>query len=113
MAYARLKPATTSADLVLPIRIRDRVTKELVDLVGSTITVAVQARDRGGAVLSASTADGRVTMPELGVFVIRFPKAALSVLRPGTYDIGCTIERDGDTRQLFVGQLPLQNGVVL
>lgn len=100
-----------------------------IDLTGCTIQVAIRAQfapylyDYGrwpgtntgwtsGARLLATTADGSITIPDLGVFVFQFTEAQIASLCPGLYDIACNIARDGEAAQLILGQLPILDGVV-
>lgn len=100
-----------------------------LDLTGCTIQVAIRAQfapflyDYGrwpgtsgtwisGTRLLATTADGTITIPDLGVFIFVFTEQQISSLCPGLYDIACNIARDGEAAQLILGQLPILDGVV-
>lgn len=62
--------------------------------------------------LVASTDDGTVTIPDLGVFFFNFTFTQIASLRPAIYDVGATVTRDGEEVELLLGQLPVLDGVV-
>lgn len=70
--------------------------------------------DGGGPVLSASMTDGRIVILDLGVFQVSFTLTDMRSLCPGTYVVACVYtSADGlDTRQLFIGRLPVLSGYI-
>ncbi len=126
---ATLPPLTNRESWTQIIALTDADTGDPVDLTGATIQFEVRpARHHhntsgyggfyggdgvgDGPILSATTANGAITVLDTGVFQAYFSETQMRGLRPGTYDVGCTISRDVDTRQVLVGHLPILNGVV-
>jgi hypothetical protein len=69
---------------------------------------------QGWSRLMASTANGKITYPDVGVFRWAFSRDEMHGLEPGTYRTGLTITNDDGTQttQLSVGPLPIVDGVV-
>lgn len=92
----------------------------LIDLTDAVIVLEVRAKraiddydtNITNAILSATTANGKITLQGTGVFRFSFTKSEMNTLCAGTYDIGVTVERDGETDQVLIGQLPLLDGIV-
>lgn len=74
--------------------------------------IELQVRDRCDApVLTVSTDDGTITRPTSGQFQWRIPKERMSGLCIGTtYRVGCRITLDGQTTNLFTGDLAYIDG---
>lgn len=53
-----------------------------------------------------------ITLIATGIVQVRIPAFILQRLRPRTYDIGMVIFDGSDTRELFVGKLPVTGGIV-
>jgi hypothetical protein len=72
------------------------------------------ARAKNGAQLEASTANGKLTIVDLGTFRWFFTRTDMQGLCPGTCDTGLTLTNDDGTQtvQLSVGPLPIVDGVV-
>lgn len=101
-----------------------------IDLTGSTIQVAICGQvspyfyDYGHWPVSpnfgawgyprllATTADGTVTIPEIGVFIFTFTPAQIATLCPGQYVVACNMARDGETIQPILGTMSVLDGVV-
>jgi hypothetical protein len=64
--------------------------------------------------LTASTANGKITIVALGIFRVFFTLAEMKGLCTGTYQTGLTVTNDDGTQteQLTVGPLPIIDGVV-
>lgn len=62
--------------------------------------------------LLATTDDGSVTIPDLGVFIFTFTPQQIASLPSGEYAVGCNMSRNGETVQLLLGNLPVLDGVV-
>ena len=65
----------------------------------------------GSTVLTASTADGTVTVNSDDALEWRFTAAQMATLHDGTYAVGCLATKDGQTVQLFLGTLPVIQGL--
>jgi len=95
-----------------------------VDLTGCSLVFQISDQDRGSfgggfwcestPRLLASTANGKITIVDIGVFVWSFTLQEMRTLQPGTYQTGLTITNDDGTQteQLSVGPLPIISGVV-
>jgi hypothetical protein len=100
-----------------------------IDLTGWTIQVAIRSCPYpnrtgdywptafafgfdGAQRLLATTADGSVTIPTLGVFIFTFTPAQIASLCPGHYVFAANIASDGEAVQLWLGELPVLDGVV-
>jgi hypothetical protein len=81
-----------------------------VDLTGATIVFCVRDKE-GSAVIDASTDDGKITISTT-TFTVLIGKSEFSSLDPKDYSVGCTIELDDFTDQLFVGTWTIYDGVV-
>lgn len=63
-------------------------------------------------ILKASLAAGTIFVTDLGTLEIRIPESTFKTLRSGTYGIGMTMTDSVNTRQLFIGRLPVGWGMV-
>jgi hypothetical protein len=70
--------------------------------------------DRPSGSLTASTANGKLTVIDIGKFQWFFTLQDMRSLCAGTYDTGLTLTNDDGTQtvQLSVGPLPIVDGVV-
>jgi len=112
MFKAILDTITTSGDLILSIQMSDSETGELLDLTGATFDFALQ-RGVSTAILTGSTADGHITNPATGIVHVQFLESELNDLEVGTYNAGMTIHRDGFSQTLFLGTVPVLDGVAI
>jgi hypothetical protein len=85
-----------------------------IDISTCSMVFAVNEKNRGGQRLLASTANGKITYPGLGVFRWFFTEGEMNGLCAGTYATGLTLTNDDGTQtvQLSVGSLPIVDGVV-
>lgn len=86
----------------------------LVDITGYPIVFQITEKD-GTPVMTASTANGKITVISTGVFQWFFTVTDMRGLWDSqTYQIGMTITSpDGsETQQLAVGYLPIVDGIV-
>ena len=63
------------------------------------------------ALLTASTADGTVTINAQSAIEWRFTAAQMSGLPHGAYSVGCLATKAGQTVQIFIGVLPVIQGI--
>jgi hypothetical protein len=84
-----------------------------IDISACSMVFAVREK-RGGQRLVASTDNGKITYPSMGVFRWFFTESEMNGLCSGTYDTGLTLTNDDGTQtvQLSVGSLPIVDGVV-
>lgn len=87
--------------------IRDASTNEDLDLSIYTWTFEILEPGSTCVRLTASTANGKFTTPELGVFQFSFTDGEMRSLCPKTYDTRLTMELDDQSAALSVGPLPV------
>jgi hypothetical protein len=112
-----LDAASNRADLRFQVELFDPQTNDFVDFTGSTINVALQPQQQQTLptpTLTGTNLDGHVTIIGLGVFEVHFTRAEMTQFQAGTINVGITFlyALDGNTYQLFSGQLPVLDGVV-
>ena len=107
-----LDPVSTRAGWTQLFEIVDQDTGEPVDLTGASIVVEVRHPHRGAVVLSATSANGKVSLVDVGTIQLSIAPAETQCLAPGSYDVGATIALNGETRQLIIGSLPIVDGIV-
>ena len=80
----------------------------------SLCSMVFAIRNKNGAMLEASTDNGKLTIVDLGRFRWFFTLDEMRSLCVGTYDTGLTLTNDDGTQtvQLSVGPLPIVDGVV-
>ena len=87
--------------------IRDANTNEDLDLSIYTWTFEILEPNTTCVRLTASTADGNFTTPDLGVFQFTFTDAEMGTLCAKTYDTRLTMELDDQSQAVSVGPLPV------
>jgi hypothetical protein len=115
MYTGHLPAASNRADLLFQVELIDRATNDLVDFTGATITVALRPVSRTLAVpqLTGTNQDGHVTVIGPGAFEVHFVRGEMTQFPAGELDMGITVLlADGNTYQLFTGQIPVVDGVV-
>lgn len=70
-----------------------------------------QGAINSATVLSASTADGTVTVNNDDALQWTFTASQMASLCSGAYAVGCLATKDGQTVQLFLGTLPVIQGL--
>lgn len=93
----------------------DPATNAATDITGATITIALRQSGQSHAILTGSTANGRVTLttPASGKFSVTFPASDMKSLLPGEYDCGMVmVLPNGDEQQLLSASLPVVDGVI-
>jgi hypothetical protein len=83
-----------------------------VDLSAAAIVVAVRDQQSRRVVLTATTGNGKVTLPGANVFQWTFGPEDTRQLGVGTYDVGITVSIDGAVTQLMTGEISVVDGVV-
>lgn len=83
----------------------DAATDDYMDLAGAVITLKVKRN--GNVYLTGSTTTGELTIPALGQVDFRFEASQMTGLEAGTYTVGVTVVRSGDTDQLFLGTVAI------
>lgn len=113
MKTGTLSPVSSKATWRETVEVTDAETGDLIDLVTDVdaITVKLREVDSATEVLTASLADGTVTVIGTGVLEFLFTVAQMDGIVPKTYEVGVLIEIDGDTTQLILGYLPVLKGL--
>jgi hypothetical protein len=62
--------------------------------------------------ITATLSGGQVAIISPGIFQFTFPRSIMNTLTAGDYNVGITIVKDDETVQLFLGQVPVQDGIV-
>lgn len=96
-------PQTPAATFNPIIELKDQDTGELIDL--SDIDITFEIRDDYDCCVLRATKDSGIVLIDVGYFQPTFD--SLKCLRSGTYRIHCKLERDGTTRDLALGSLPV------
>jgi len=113
MLTGTLTPTSTSASWVESFEIVDDETDEAIDLTDvDEITVTIRDPKTLTPMLTATYTGNDIELVDDGVFQVSFTADEMGGLSPKTYDIGCTIEKDDQTVQFLIGQLPVLDGIV-
>jgi len=94
----------------LPYSIEDDSTGELVDLTSATISYEIS--DKGCQLITGTTGDGTILLVENDTFQITIPRASITSICAGTYDMGLTVLNAGLTISLIVGSIAVLDGGV-
>lgn len=136
MLDIRFDQVSNCSDWSESMQLTDEDTGSLIDLSGYTITVwliyqsfrgpgnarpaswdyyapgSLNAQGYQSPVLEASTSNGKVTIDSTGIFSWAFTASDLQPLAPGVYEIGGIMSDGTNTAQLFIGTVPLIEGIV-
>jgi hypothetical protein len=114
MYVGSLPRASTSADYIETFQLLDDETGEGIDISGATVTLEVKKPERDAALLTASTDNGKIALDasQAGLFQLTFGVCEMRNLCPMTYDVGITIEINGEVTQYLVGTIPVVDGIV-
>lgn len=95
------------------IEVTDGETGEAIDIENDVdvMTVKIRDPDTNTELLTASLADGTITVIDDGVAEFLFTADQMSGLTQKTYEIGSLVEIDGDTEQQFLGFVPVLKGL--
>lgn len=113
MFTGSLKPVSNRATWSVLYNITDAETDEAIDL-SNVDQIAIQVRDPRSCspVLSGTLTGGEVVIVDTGVFQWTFSASQMNALCANTYEVGCTIEQDGETAQILIGTLPVIDGII-
>lgn len=108
MYQIQFLPQMNNVDWTFIGGIRDAATDEDLDLSVYTWTFEILEPGSTCVRLTASTANGKFTTPELGIFVFTFSDSDMGTLCPKTYPTRLKMEdSDGQSQTLLVGPLPV------
>lgn len=99
---------TSNRDWNYDFEVRDDETGELIDFTGAMVAIGFYDQD-GCQKIIATTANGKITSPSIGVISLRIPYAETS-LCAGSYDVGGYYQINGETLDLLEGDLTVRAG---
>jgi hypothetical protein len=113
MYQVSFPPQSNKASWVFIGQVMD-MSEVLIDISACSMVFAIAEKNNGIQRLEASTANGKITYPDVGTFRWFFTREEMGGLCPGTYETGLTLTNDDGTQtvQLSVGPLPIVDGVV-
>lgn len=112
MKTGSLDPVSNRQSFQLIRQIIDTATGEAIDLTGAVIVFEITRQGECSPVLSATTANGKITFPDDYTYEIDFTVDEMRGLCPQTYNVGLTFERDDETTEILIGTLPVLSGNV-
>lgn len=80
-----------------------------IDFTGAFIAIAIDDSDHCYKIL-ATTDNGKITIIDTGIIEISLSETDMG-LAPGTYPIGGYYQLNGETNDLFTGELTVQTGI--
>src|SRR5262245_29567030 len=101
MYSGSLAPTSNREDWQEAITLTDEDSGDLIDISGCTITMTVRDLKNKCVVLTGSTTNGEITLPEDGTFLWDFPAEAMGALCQAEYEVGVRITQDDRTAQLI------------
>lgn len=66
----------------------------------------------GAQMLTATLTGGKIRLIETGVFQVVFTRSEMNSLPGGNYNCGMAITKDEQTAEIFIGTLPVREGIV-
>lgn len=111
MLLVTLEPISNREDWIDQCEVLDQ-DDAAVDLTTATIVLAVRNSKTKAITLTASTANGSITLVSTGIFQFAFTLNQTRSLCAETYDVGCTINLNSVTQQFFIGTIAVLDGVV-
>jgi len=118
-----LLPISNKATWTEALSVTDGETGEAIDL-SSADEITITVRDTNSRpsdycfgtnptpVLTATLTGGQVVLVETGVLEWTFTKDQMRALAAKTYQVGLTLEDDGEVVQLIIGTVPVLEGIV-
>jgi hypothetical protein len=97
------------ADWSEAVVLTDAESGDLIDISACRVTLSVT--DNYRALLTASTDDGSITLPDVGTFMWNFSQDQMNALCPGAYPVGVRISQDTRTCQLVIGTVNVMEGI--
>lgn len=115
MLIGTLPPVSNRADWIDCIEVTDSEAEDAdsaaIDLTDVSIVIAIY--DGENCKVAEATTDAEtVIVVDTGVAEFTFPRATMTTLCEGTYQVGATFELEGETVQILIGSLPVVNGFV-
>jgi hypothetical protein len=66
----------------------------------------------GAQMLTATLSNGKIQLVQTGVFQVTFTRSDMNTLPGGNYSCGIAITKDDQTVEIFIGTLPVREGIV-
>lgn len=110
MAYDVNIEASNTADFVLDVSATDQDTGLAIDFTGAQATFQI-VDDQDSVLLTAAVSNGGITMAVGTTMEISFTAAQMAALQKGNYRIGMVYQLNGQTNQLFKGQISVYDGI--
>src|SRR5437016_4959164 len=107
MYQGTLSPVANQEDWKLIVAIDDEDSGEPLALAGAAIVFEVRDPKSRAIVLSATTANGKVSILDVGVFQVLFARAEMQALAAQNYDAGCVLTINGEAKQYLIGTVPV------
>lgn len=112
MPYAATILAPITEDFVLDLSATDADTGAVIDLSTATAISFVIGESRYDQQVTATLANGKITLPTTTTLEVKLTTADLSALDTQTYKMGMVFEfATGDISQVLVGTLSLYDGI--
>lgn len=114
MYIGSLPVASNRATYQQAFQLYDDEDDEGISLAAAKITLEVRRPGRGSPEIRATTENGRIVVTDQddGSFELTFTPDQMRSLCPMTYEVGITIEQNGETIQYLIGTLPVLDGIV-
>lgn len=113
MFTGSLEQASNRAQWIGQVDVTDADTGDYADISGaSAITLEIVDPSSCRPVLTASLANGKITLPDTGLIQWAFTKEDMGVLRPVTHSAAMTMTLGGSTVQLMIARLPVLEGFI-
>jgi hypothetical protein len=80
----RFPPTTNRADWEFDLEVVDPDDGSLLDVSSYAITLQVRRQGTCHAALTATSSDGKITFPSVGIMRVRFPASEMKSLCPDT-----------------------------
>ena len=105
-----LAPASNRASWTEAVQLVDNESGDNIEISGCRITLTVRNENRN-PVLTASTDDGTITLPQTGTFQWDFSETQMSGLCPGASSVRGRISQDDRVVQLLIGNINIMEGI--
>lgn len=102
--------ASNKADWTIQLTAIDEETGDEIDFTGASIAFSVKD-DCGVEILSASTTDGKITLPTGVLIEVTFTETEMNSICRGRYALGCVYQLNSETIQLLTGYVDVYDGI--
>lgn len=110
--YQGSLPATSNReDFEAIFQLVDEDTGDLISLTSASIEFDI-SEPGCRPIITATTNNGKITLVEDTTFRVAIARSEMESLCAGLYDVGATVENEGETRSFLIGSLPVLDGRV-